>query len=56
MNITGLDGIVYGVEELDRCIEFWDDFGLNKREASADGARFTTADGGTTTEKSPESC
>ncbi len=45
MNIVGLDGVVYGVEELDRCIDFWDDFGLARQETNADGARFTTADG-----------
>ena len=45
MKITGLDGIVYGVDELDRCIEFWNDFGLTEQESNEDGARFTTADG-----------
>jgi len=45
MNIVGLDGVVYGVAELDRCIEFWDDFGLNKIEANVDGAVFETVDG-----------
>jgi catechol 2,3-dioxygenase-like lactoylglutathione lyase family enzyme len=45
MNIIGLDGVVYGVEDLDRCIDFWDDFGLLKQEADANGARFSTADG-----------
>lgn len=38
MNIVGLDGVVYGVEELDRCIEFWDDLGLNQTEANDDPA------------------
>ena len=45
MNIIGLDGVVYGVEALDRCIEFWDDFGLGKRETSDAGATFATVDG-----------
>jgi catechol 2,3-dioxygenase-like lactoylglutathione lyase family enzyme len=45
MNITGLDGVVYGVAELDRCIEFWEDFGLAKQETSDAGAKFATVDG-----------
>lgn len=49
MNIIGVDGVVFGVEELDRCIAFWDDFGLTKQKSDATGATFTTADGGSIT-------
>ncbi|MDH3737946.1 MAG: VOC family protein [Alphaproteobacteria bacterium] len=45
MNIIGVDGVVYGVEELDRCIDFWNDFGLVKQSADENGAVFATADG-----------
>lgn len=45
MNIIGVDGIVYGVEDLDRCIQFWDDFGLLQKASSDNGALFETADG-----------
>ena len=47
MNILGLEAVVFGVTEMDRCIAFWDDFGLQKQESDGNGARFTTADGGT---------
>ncbi len=46
MNIVGLEGVVFGVEDLQRCIAFWDDFGLAKQQADENGAHFTTADGG----------
>ncbi len=45
MNILGLDGVVYGVEDLDRCIAFWNDFGLDQQASNEDGASFTTVDG-----------
>ena len=43
--ITGIDKIVYGVEDLDTCIRFFDDWGLDRIEAGADGALFETMDG-----------
>lgn len=45
MNIVGIDSVIYGVEDLDRCIDFWNDFGLAEREANGDGAVFGTVDG-----------
>jgi hypothetical protein len=48
MNIVGLDGVVYGVEELNRCIEFRDDFGLNQTEANDDPALPPSPEEGST--------
>ena len=52
MNIIGLDGIVFGVEEPDRCIKFWEDFGLIKRDAGEAATVFETADGAAITVRS----
>jgi len=46
MNIVGLNGILYGVEDMERCIAFWQDFGLQQHPTDGAGAKFTTADGG----------
>lgn len=47
MEITGLDSIVYGVENIADCIRFNEDFGLERVEAGAHGATFCTVDGAT---------
>lgn len=38
MAILGIESLVYGVDDLDRCARFWDDFGLTpvKRSAAQD--------------------
>ncbi len=46
MNIVGLEGVVFGVEDLERCIAFWDDFGLAKQQADGASVHFSTIDGG----------
>ncbi|MCP4327923.1 MAG: glyoxalase [Alphaproteobacteria bacterium] len=43
--ITGIDKVVYGVEDLDKCVKFFDDWGLALVERDAAGARFETRDG-----------
>lgn len=40
MPITGIAEITYGVEDLDQCVKFFDDFGLNKRSYSDGEALF----------------
>lgn len=47
MEITGLDSIVYGVEDMADCIRFNEDFGLERVEAGAKGATFRTVDNAT---------
>lgn len=43
--LTGLDKIVYGVEELSKCVEFFQDWGLTLVEQSETSAMFQTQDG-----------
>jgi len=45
MTINGIDKVVYGVEDLDTCIRFFEDWGLRRIEGPADGALFETLDG-----------
>lgn len=45
MPITGLAEITYGVEDLDTCINFFEDFGLSKQESSSDHAVFEVVNG-----------
>lgn len=45
MPITGIAEITYGVEDLDKCIHFFEDFGLSKRESSDDHAVFEVVSG-----------
>lgn len=45
MPITGIAELNYGVEELDACITFYEDFGLAKLESSGDHAIFEAASG-----------
>ncbi len=43
--ITGIDKIVYGVEDLDACVRFFTDWGLALQQQEASGACLTTLDG-----------
>ena len=45
MNITGIESITYGVEDLDAAIRFHTDWGLQPAGRDGDGADFTLADG-----------
>ena len=45
MAVTGIDKIVYGVEDIDACIRFFRDWGLHEKSAGPGGALFETADG-----------
>ena len=42
MTILRVDGITYGVEDMPACIEFLEDWGLEKIEAGETGAEFKT--------------
>ena len=44
--ITGIDKIVYGVEDMEECARFFTDWGLARAGASDGVARFETLDGG----------
>lgn len=44
--ITGIDKIVYGVEDLEECARFFADWGLAPAGKGDGGARFETVDGG----------
>ncbi len=43
--ITGIDKVVYGVEEVAECARFFRDWGLTEIESGAAGTRFETLDG-----------
>ena len=45
MNFTGIDKIIYGVEDLAECIRFNEDSGLVKTTADEKIATFKTMDG-----------
>lgn len=47
MAIIGLQSVVYGVDDLEKCILFHKDFGLELLEENAKGAVFETTDGST---------
>ena len=44
--ITGIDKVVYGVEDIGECARFFTDWGLSSAGESDGGARFETLDGG----------
>ena len=44
--ISGIDKVVYGVEDLEACARFFTDWGLSPAGGSDGGARFETLDGG----------
>ena len=46
MNLTGIDAITYGVEDLKQARRFLADWGLKKVKSSAQAAVFETLDGG----------
>lgn len=46
MNITGIDSVIYGVEDIETGRRFWQDFGLSKLGES-DGLTFATAENST---------
>ena len=45
MAILGVAEISFGVDDLDRCAQFWDDFGLVPVARAADHAVFEVASG-----------
>jgi catechol 2,3-dioxygenase-like lactoylglutathione lyase family enzyme len=45
MAILGIESVIYGVEDLDRCMRFWEDFGLKPISRDADGSVFEVATG-----------
>lgn len=45
MALLGVETLVFGVEDLDSCTRFYDDFGLTLRERDANGARFSLPEG-----------
>jgi catechol 2,3-dioxygenase-like lactoylglutathione lyase family enzyme len=45
VNIIGLDGLVFGVSDLDACARYLTDFGLKPVGATAAGGRFEALDG-----------
>lgn len=45
MPITGIAEITYGVEDLDKCTQFFEDFGLSKRESGGDKSVFEVVSG-----------
>jgi len=45
VNIVGLDGLVFGVSDLDACARYLTDFGLKPVVATAAGGRFEALDG-----------
>lgn len=47
MAIIGLESVVYGVDDLDRCARFWSDFGLAPVARTAGRAVFETREGTT---------
>ena len=40
MAILGIEALVYGVDDLDRCSRFWEDFGLTPVSRTARGKRL----------------
>ena len=45
MPITGIAELTYGVDDIDKCIRFFEDFGLSRRESSSDHAIFEVVSG-----------
>jgi len=43
--ILGVERLVYGVDDLQKCSKFWDDFGLSKIEQNDDGSIFEVQTG-----------
>jgi len=47
MAIVGVESAVFGVEDLELCSRFWDDFGLVPVSRTADESVFEVASGST---------
>ena len=45
MRCNGIDKIVYGVDDMETCIRFMDDWGLARKESGGVAATFQTIDG-----------
>ncbi|WLI04533.1 VOC family protein [Pseudomonas sp. FP597] len=45
MNILGLDALVFGVDDIQSCADFLQDYGLNAVQLSESGGRFEALDG-----------
>ena len=45
MNYTGIDKIVHGVEDLEKCKNFFDDWGLIKKSTGKNRALYSSLDG-----------
>jgi len=45
VNYTGIDKIIHGVEDIERCINFFDDWGLEKKSVGKNSALYLTMDG-----------
>lgn len=47
MAVRSIESLRYGVEDIDACVKYFDDWGLEKLEAGKSGATFQTVDGST---------
>ena len=47
MTITNLDGLLYGVDDMEKSTQFYEDWGLKKVESGKNGAIFNALDGST---------
>ncbi len=45
MAILGIESLVYGVDDIDRCSRFWNDFGLLEKARGLNGSVFETVSG-----------
>lgn len=45
MAILGIESLVYGVDDIDRCSRFWNDFGLLEKARGPNGSVFETVSG-----------
>ncbi len=45
MNIIGPDALVFGVDDVEGCVQYLGDYGLQARDVSARGGRFEALDG-----------
>ena len=45
MALLGIESVVYGVDDLDACARFYDDFGLQRSRSDADGVDYRLPEG-----------
>src|SRR4051812_12671243 len=45
LNIIGPEDLIFGVDDLDSCIKYVEDYGLKRREGSASGGVYEAVDG-----------